>query len=655
MNIRPLHRAIVLAIAAPFALVACGGGGGGVMRSSPAPQRPPATAPPTTPSPPAAPATLCPMPITSDCVVTTKGVILDERESAHALVVRTGGDSLGLVGTTYRFSNGTRIETGRLAVGSGSAGSTSYYNPGTVLHSSVTVEAGAALSVSGRVVGDVVNRGSTALFGTIEGNLNNDAITAVYFDLYDAKIARVLGSFTQSPAGTLMVMLPPGHISSTPLFTVTGQAVLGGTLELRNYEDAWGPYPLPSAGAHLILHADGGLFGSFDRWTSPGLFIEGSLRYGSHDVWFDLARVSVQAAMAGQGFGGITLASAGNLDRALASTDRLRSMAAPPTPSQSRFLHSAARLLWLDDAQQAARSLDSLAGHGHALLAEAQTVLAGQAGNAIASRTMQLRPGEAGHWSQALPYQGAGASSDGYDRWLGPHLLVGGHLSEGANTLGFAQLGGHASGHDRLASLYLHHRGDRWLATAVGLAGRSQRLLQRPIDLADGHQHLATAQRSLSLAGLHGEIARLPLPVAGGSLQPFAALDYAVLRSAAFEEAGDTGFELHAPASFMQQLDASLGARYAREWRLGNAWWGLRAEWVASWPLARQGATDAAFAGAPETLFDLGTLEPSGLAHATRLGVDGRIGNEWRWSLLGARSSDRRQRDTWQLWMARKF
>ena len=34
-----------------------------------------------------------------------------------------------------------------------------------------------------------------------------------------------------------------------------------------------------SAYLEWLLHADGGIFGTFDRWTSPGLFLTGSLGF----------------------------------------------------------------------------------------------------------------------------------------------------------------------------------------------------------------------------------------------------------------------------------------------------------------------------------------------------------------------------------------
>jgi uncharacterized protein with beta-barrel porin domain len=231
---------------------------------------------------------------------------------------------------------------------------------------------------------------------------------------------------------------------------------------------------------------------------------------------------------------------------------------------------------------------------------------------------------------------------------------MGGSVSQGEDALGFAQLGGQASGHDRMASLYLHRRGDRWQATAVGMAGRSQRLLQRPIELDDGRRHLAASQRQLSLAGTHGELAR-PLPLAGGSLQPFLALDYAAMRSARFHETGDTGFELIASDAFLQRLHASIGTRFAREWRLENGMLGLRAEWQLQRALARDGDMQAAFAGAPVAVFDLAALDAPEQRQFARIWVDGGMGNGWHWALQGMRSIDRRGTQAWQLRLAREL
>lgn len=641
MNTTHLHRAIVLALAAPFALAACGGGSGGMVRgATPAPVSPPPP-PPSTPPPP--PDTLCPMPITGDCVVTTAGLMLNGRDSSNALIVRTGDAFLGLVGSTFRFASGTRIEYGRLSVGSGSAGNVSYYNPRTVLHSDVTVEAQGTLGMVGEVVGNIDNAGTVDLHGTIRGNLVNAGRVEFSAAQYGDPV-EIAGDFSQTPAGTLAFALAPSDWDSPATLSIGGRAMLGGTLLLQQYTDAWGPYPLPAARAHQILHADGGVFGTFDRWTSPGLFIEGALRYGTNDVWFDLSRISVQAAMAGQGFGGITLASAGNLDRALAGADHFAAMPSSLSATQARFLRSANRLLWLADATQAARSLNSLAGSEHARLAtDAQQRASAAAGELALQAGTRAMDGLASRWSRPL----ANGSIDGYDQWLGPRTLLGGSVArETAMASG-------ASSNEQRASLYLHHRGARWLGTVVASAGRGSALLQRRIDLADGRSHVAGAQRRFDVGQLHAELMR-PLPLAGGDLQPYAALDAGLVRGSGFLEQGDTGFELSSGGGALHQLGATLGLRYARDGRIGGQRVRLLAELQQTRQLHAGGQWQAAFLGVPDAAFDLRDWSQP-RTRSAQLSLQGGTVGGWEWAFGGQHGGNRFAPASWQLRFAHAF
>lgn len=587
------------------------------------------------------------MPINGDCVITTQGLMLESRESAHRLVVRNGSQSLGLVGSTYRFDGGTSIEAGRLVVGSGSSGSTSYFNPETVLISDTTVAKDGALVVTGHVVGNVANAGTVALWGSIVGNLTNHGRLDVSGTQYGNAMS-VAGNFNQSSVGALAFALAPAGWDSPAPLRVTGQAHLGGTLLIEEYSDAWGPYPLPTAGAHWILHAEGGVFGSFDRWISPGLFIDGSLRYDSHDVWFDLTRISLQAAVAGNGVGGaVTLASAANLDRAFAQADGFA--AAPGSAARQRFLQSAGHLLWLADPEQAQRSIDSLSGAMHADLLH--TAVRDGDARAIDARLARMQPDIAGGaWSQA----DAHGTFAGIDRWISPRVLVGGSSGIGVTDHGTDASGGQSDGQSQGTIAYLRWYGDdgRYAGARAGYA-RHSLAIDRPIDLARGGIWHARSQRALHVASLQAEAGRA-WPLAGGRFATYMALDTAAMRSERATELGNTGFELALQAATQAELGASLGLRFAREWRFDNAGWlQLEAGVHHRQPLASAGAPlRAAFVGVPDAWFDLHGA-PHSAASGFDLGLSGRIDNAWRWSLQSRHGNGSIDARAWQLRLMR--
>lgn len=536
------------------------------------------------------------------------------------------------------------------------------------------VENHGVATIHGTVTGNVSNRGSAIFSGVIGGSWTNDGRLDVGDPLNGTSPNRIDGDFRQSNAGILGILLPsegPWAGSYTSTLFVGGRAELGGVLELRRawYNDYGAFYgyliaPLPSAPVSFqILHANGGVFGRFSEWR-PGdwldendaprpLFIEGNLRYDSHDVWFDLTRVSVQAAMAGQGFGGITLASAGNLDRALASAD---GFALQPRPAlaavQSSFLRSAGRLLWLDDAQQAARSLDSLAGSLHVDAMEAlarDDVLA----RGIGARTLALHPGDhAGAWSRVH----GGNSVAGFDQWLSPRLLVGASATNAGGGGGDAS-GGHAMHASPQAALYLRWFGnDGWYAGGgVGYAQHAL-ALDRRIDLADGGTWNAHAQRRLGIASLDAEAGRR-FTVGGATLAPYAWLGADVVRSERALEQGQTGFELALQANSQARLDGGVGVRLGKRWRLGDAGW-LALDGDARYRQRLAQAGDplrAAFVGVPDAWFDVP-------AHAVRrgswldLGLRGGFGTGWDWSLThaGSLTGDGRDR-RWQFGLQHAF
>lgn len=607
------------------ALLASACGGGGHLVRNPEPAAPPD--PPPRPS-----FDPCPPPVTADCRVDLaphRQETLPETDSNHALVL-DGGGSLDLQGR-YRFDGGTRIEYGILSVGSME----------TVLRSDVLVGERGELRVLGEVQGNVDNRGKVVLYGLVGGNLENSGRLEAFGAVYGNPM-RIDGDFTQSADGTFafaLVALSDWESGLVVPLQVGGRANLDGILELGRYADAWGPYALPDPRAHHIIHAGGGVSGTFDGWTSPGLAITGTLRYEANDVWFDLERASVVDAIASRGIGSaLSRRSAANLDRAFGAAD---AFAGRPEGSlsdvQRRFLRSASSVMWLQDPAQVERSLDSLAGHAHlgapdALLRDAAEASArvdarlatADAGSGTSAWALSPRPGPAG---QPI----IGAPTTGVERWLSPRTLVGGGIVSGPASLGFDRLGGFARGDASRAGLYAHYRGDGWHATAAAGAGRARLELRRPIELGAAGRHVALSRREFGLAYLHAELAR-PLHAGGGRLTPYLAFDYARVHGDAFLEHGDTGFELAGMRSRQTRLGAAAGARYARV--LGASgqgpWFELDARYRHD--LVADDDVRAAFRGVPDAAFDLPGHRGRG-AGELRLGLGGSAGSRSRWYL----------------------
>ena len=632
----------ILCIAA-LLLSACASGGGGNLAQTSSPPPPPPSPPP--PPPPAGEP--CPPPITGDCVVEGQHTLtFDEygmsggRQSDHKLFV-LGGDSgdgwVNLKQGEYRFGGGTEI-------------------------------AGATLVVWDRLVSDVrilhddtgmgfAGQSELWLLGTVQGDVRNEERLNLrcwsgIHDCASIPQQRIEGNYTQLAEGELETVLGR-HLQ------VTGTATLDGRLLLVGGD---AQYVLPTAPSNvLVLHAGGGVDGMFDSWSTNSLFLEGALRYTANDVFFDATRISLQAAAAANGISHpLSLASAANLDRALAGAD---GFALAPQASlddaQRRFLASAASILWLQDPAQAIRSFDSLAGHAHAAM---QGTLHRDAARASAQMDARLARQNYGigplSWAAASRLHPAGHGleglSAGIDQWLSPRLLVGGSVTGGQASLRFDHLGGQGWGESPGAGIHAHYRGDGWHATGMLGAGRTWLQLQRPIELGTAGHHLAHSQRSFVHGFAHGELAR-DMPLGGGRLVPFVALDYSIARSDAFAEQGDTGLELIAGPSRQTRFSSAVGARYARAWTFGRH--RLRLELDARYrrDLRDEDSLHAAFRGVPDVWFDVPAQREPG-ASELRVGLGGEFGRHSLWSMDYAHGFDGDRRDAgWMFGLRHAF
>ena len=608
--------------------------------------------------------------------MTQEGTLLGGRDASGRLIVRMTpqlGKSL-MAGTdydgglpdsarysTYTLRGGTTIESGTLKVIANTLVSDIWILlPGTYTENDRTAYKAAFVasgwSIEAAVVGNIDNAGH---LGMTKAKLTGNVVNRGYVYAEDVEVmgavrneghilvgsaaywpsrVRIGGDFSQSAEGTLDIALPlaAGVLYNDadyvyPLL-VGGKAHLAGTLTLRQGVDSggggWGPdiFPLPTKPiSFLVLSADGGVFGTFDKWTSPGLLIEGALRYGTNDVWFDLQRASAAATLTANGIGSATtLASAGNLDLALGAIDGFGSV--PPPGFSSRFLRSANRLLWTADAGNFVRTLDSLAAPLHTQ-AMGDALRAGQLPVAASAHLARMQPGKPGGlWSAAT---GDGTAA-GQDAWLSPRLLVGSSVAQsfGQSAGDFGQ----ATRRSPQAALYLRWFGDDgWYAGGSAGYARQDLALGRMLHLGD-MQSTAHARRSFDSLGLQGEAGR-SFDVAGGRLSPYAGMALASVRGSRMQELGSTGFELALAPAMQSALDGQLGARFSRDWRFGDGWLQLDAD--ARWQqrLATAGdAQRAAFLGLPDLWFDLPGQAPRS-AGWLDLGLRGGFSRDWNWSL----------------------
>lgn len=634
MTIKTLLPTILALAISSCLLAACGGGGGGGMVRSEATNPPPPPPPPQTGA--------CPSPITADCVVDVASgseQMTGGRDSDHALVKRGDGE-LDLLSqpnmysgpptVEFRFGGGTTVEAGILYVG-----------PSASLNSDVVVQGAGYFDLLGDMTGSATNHGNMLLWGTVTGNVVNDGTLTP-----GEPPARIVGNFSQTAAGTLdyIVGAPSGGYVS-----VTGRADIDGTLRLvRGYDWDTGYYPLPAAPVSLkVLHADGGVFGQFAKWTMSDLFITGDLRYAGDDVFFDATAISAAQAMAAARAGdAVTLGAARNFDAAL---NHAGGFAQQPvnalTGTQRQFLASAALIQRLQNYPQAIRTFDSLSGHGYIAAADALLLQAAMPSQGLLERVGNLRPGStAGAWS-ARPMTfatGAGAFSEqrsGFDQWLGDGLLMGGSVGWSDGNLSFDRSGGSARDRSPQWDFYLRRNGanDSYV---LGNVGYSQHDFDfsRQIDLGVRKQG-AFSTRALEVEHAWVEAGR-DFRIFNSHVAPFAALSYAAMRGAGFTERGDTGFELAAQPSFHQRTNAALGLR------LGKYWGSDKSRWtqlnLSGGFLHLLGARDdayATFTGAPDVTFALAGMPRQRNTGWLQMSL-GTGGENWAWLLSYDRQAD---------------
>lgn len=623
---------LVPTLLATALLAACGGGGSsyGMVQSNPPPTPPPPTPPPVSVEP------CSQMTHTSDCVVAPNqsepALMMSGGRTSNYALIKQGNGSLQLNDGMFVFAAGTQIQAGYLTL----------MEPAT-LDSDVSVALDSALIVYGTVTGniDIHDGGGSYLYGSVTGNLTNSGFLTA-----DAAREPVLypqhieGDFTQTSTGVLRV---PIAADRTTMLEISGMARLAGMVQTIQAMDwDYSMYPLPTTPYTVsLLHADGGVSGEFDEWTSPGLFVTGALRYGPNDVFLDASAISAQSVMAGSGVAdALTLDGAQRFDNLLAATGAAEGTfdRNALSPAQDRLLRSAAIVQRIDDVAQAVRTFDSLSGSGHIAAVDAYLQNALQAAPTIAAHLDATPRSAGGSWAaQPATFAVGGGTfrqqpTLGYDLQFANGTRLGSSVAWSDSTLDLARAGGVARSRAPQFNVYMHRDGTRGYATGVLGFARQQMDLERSIDLG-GTTLPAHAQRDVDTTFGYLESGRT-MAFGGGRITPFAAAHWSQARAGAFAEQGLTGFELTGGTSVHERFGADIGARWTRDWqRASGHWFRLDAGMRHRHLFQASDEAQVAYVGAPGWMFDLRSNPLDRDVQIWSLGLLGGRDSRWAWSL----------------------
>jgi hypothetical protein len=490
------------------------------------------------------------------------------------------------------------------------------------------------------------------LDGVINGNLTNAGriyASAAGTDGFARYLghSRINGDYVQTATGELWLTFKAD-------LRISGAAALDGTLTLADMIDV--AYR-PDGSSEVLLHADKGVNGTFATFN-PLPLLAGTLEYQANDVVFHVSQASASAIMRADDADAMTLDGAVLLDHAFDSANRLAALPAGSlTDAQQRFLTSAGAMQRLPDLERVRASLDSLSGHTYAA---AQAQLLSQLAMApirkIGDRLAMPSGAATGHWNSDDPAYRSGFASDyasGYDFSPARNWMVGSSIFFGDAQSWSAREGALSSGPSAGAQVYARWRNDNgaYLAGMLGYGGQHLHTTRR-IDLGDGNDHLAWSHRDLDLLNVHVEAGHAL--ASSHRLAGFVAMDAAALHGNGFVEQGDTGFELLAKPARMSQATIGVGARYARDWRLGDRWLRLMLDGGYDRAFAGSGASlRATLAGAPDTWFQIGMpMREDRSWFGLGLSGGGRI---WSWRLDHVQDNGIVRDNPWTFGIKRSF
>ena len=439
-----------------------------------------------------------------------------------------------------------------------------------------------------------------AYFGTLDavpgvvGSLGSSGRVAVH-----GGDTTVGGDYTNS--GTLAVSLGSK-------LAVTGTATLsGGTLEVTGADPGY------VANTHTdVLTATGGVTGTFSNLVKDSgvVFTSTTIGYGTNDVWLDTTGLSITAAAKAMGF--VAPAAVSAAQRVQDGFEAINAtMASGGTPS-SDLLQGAGAIQHSATPTVAQATLTSLSGQLHAASAAMLFDGIDAGSHALSEHFDDLVGGRAnsGVWYSDLGWQGnlqrggyAGATFRSDGGMTGADMRIGAH-----GVFGFAV--GQSRGFGQLDASWDHGR--TWMNSLAMYGGVVNGPWYANAQIANGWYH-QDMQRLLQLGALGSLVgAGSTGHYVAGSLEggrlfhfgavrvtPFADVRYQRLDLGGFTEQGGLGYGLTANGRTAGRLQAGLGVRAGRGWRLAN---GMRVEFdgSAGWrhTLHQYGSVfDASFTG----------------------------------------------------------
>ncbi|MFC3552245.1 S8 family serine peptidase [Lysobacter cavernae] len=435
----------------------------------------------------------------------------------------------------------------------------------------------------------------------------------------------IMGNFHQGAAGQLQM-----QVGSR--ITVSGLAQIdGGDLSIIGKVTGY-----THGSTETLISTTGGVTGAFNSLSrGPGVLLEGALRYSANQVMLDITRLEVTAVA--QSFG-LAPASLSSAERVEGAFDAIDAGMINEGQGSTEFIAGAGAIQGVASASAVEQTLSSLSGELHN--ADAQFALMAIESNryALESRVDALQSAPLdGAWAQGLKSQRAMSRFDvdangwmlGHDRRYGAHLTFGAALSE---TDGYAwhDLRGDRERNRQVeGQLYASwNTGGSYLLGSLAV-GRMQRWMQREILLGGEafrvDSDYAHRYSTLGLqAGHHFDVSR-------AQVTPYLGAQVLRLDRDGFSEQGAAGFGLSATDSSLSATQALMGARFAHDWRLGQALWTLqgRVEWQHL--LSQSGGDIAARFTALDVWSPIvgGALDRDvgvfGLGLSTRLGRGGQI------------------------------
>jgi autotransporter-associated beta strand protein len=478
-----------------------------------------------------------------------------------------GDVSVSFDGLTSTWSNDIRGAGGLIKNGTGTL-----ILSGNDTYSGGTQISGGVLKTTYPLPGDVTV-GSA-------GTLDSDSAPGVRGSLTNAgtvvvrqETSEISGNYTQTGTGILSINLGA-------LLQVAGTAQLDGTLNVLGKTDGY------VNNSHTdVLDAIGGVNGTFAHLTtSPGVFLDTTVQYTSTSAWLDTTSLSITQAAATMGI--VSPAAASAAVRVQSGFNTINSEVATGGNVAPGVLQGAGAIQHSATVAAARATLQSLSGQLHAASAAMLFDSIDASGRALSARFADLLDGTAkpGAWLgnpdsqgnlQRAGYAGATFRSDG--DLVGADFRLGSHA-----LLGYAA--GESRGYGQLDASWDHNR--TWADHVMIYGGLFNGPWYAGIRAGGGWFH-QDMQRLLLLGGLSAPVGSqasgsyLAGALEGGfqlhagttRITPFADLRYQHLDQGGFSEQGGYGFGLMANGRTIGRLQAGLGVRAQRDWRLGNGMW----------------------------------------------------------------------------------